>query len=382
MNDLTTAFAENVKRHRKVAGLTQKALGAMLGYTEKAVSKWESGHTIPPAEALVALAEAMQVSVDTLLDTGREPSYFLGIDGGGTKTLFALADRDGRVIRTRCLGPCNPVNLGFDNAAAVLATGIRDICRGIPCSHIALFAGIAAAEVGNNRALFEEFFKSFRFARFVCDNDIVNILAAGLGEQDGIAVIMGTGTNAFAQIRGTLYQKGGFGTLFDYGGNGYALGRDAVRAALLDECSAGAHTAITTLLQARLGARVSDCLAEFYEQDSRFLASLAPVVFEAHDAGDAVAHTILKHSTAEVARLIGALLSHFPPAAQPVKVVCVGGLTKRADILFPLIRTQLPDKHAVALSVYPHEPVLGALKKAGAPIDTTNDNGITRQTIG
>lgn len=378
MNNLRVAFAENLKHHRKKAGLTQKALGVMLGYTEKAVSKWESGATVPPAEALVALAEALQVSVDTLLDARREPTYFLGIDGGGTKTLFALADRSGTVIRTQCLGPCNPVNIGFDNAAAVLDEGIRAICRGIPCSHIALFAGIAAAEVGNNRALFEEFFKGFRFARFACDNDIANILAAGLGEEDGMAVIMGTGSNAFAQIGGTLYQKGGFGTLFDYGGNGYALGRDAVRAALLDECGAGEHTAITALLQKRLGSRATDRLSEFYEQDSRFLASLAPVVLEAYDAGDAVAHAILKASTAEVARLIGALLSHFSPAAEPVKVVCVGGLTKRADILFPLIRAQLPDRHAVTLSVYPHEPVLGALKRAGAPIDTTKDNGITR----
>lgn len=377
MKGLRAAFAKNLKHHRKKAGLTQKTLGSALGYTEKAVSKWESGNSIPPAEALVTLAELLQVSVDTLLDPQHEPTYFLGIDGGGTKTLFALADRTGTVMRTRCLGPCNPINIGFDKAADVLTEGIREICRGIPCSQISMFAGIAGAEVGSNRALFEELFKGFRFARFACGNDIVNILSAGLGAQNGMAVIMGTGSNAFAQIDSALYQKGGFGTLFDYGGNGYALGRDAIHAALHDECGAGEHTKITALVQKRLGDRATNCLSELYANDSRFIASFATVVFEAYDAGDAVARSVLKRSMAQVARLIHALLGHFSPAAYPVKVVFVGGLTKRADILFDLIREQLPNQNAVTLSVYPHEPVLGALKKAGAPVDTEADNIIT-----
>ena len=42
-NDFTELFAENLKKHRKEAGLTQAQLGAGTGYSEKAVSKWETG---------------------------------------------------------------------------------------------------------------------------------------------------------------------------------------------------------------------------------------------------------------------------------------------------------------------------------------------------
>jgi len=56
--------------------------------------------------------------------------------------------------------------------------------------------------------------------------------------------------------------------------------------------------------------------------------------------------------------------------------VCVGGLTKAFDVLKPMLEARLPKK--ACLSVYPHEPVLGALRMAGAPVDTHFSNGIKR----
>lgn len=57
---------------RKAAGLTQEQLGELAGVTRQAVSKWESGQTIPDAVTVARLCEALHVSADYVL-LGKEP---------------------------------------------------------------------------------------------------------------------------------------------------------------------------------------------------------------------------------------------------------------------------------------------------------------------
>jgi len=60
-------FGENVAKARKAKGLTQDALAEKLGVTFQAVSTWERGENFPDSEHLLALAEALDASVDGLL---------------------------------------------------------------------------------------------------------------------------------------------------------------------------------------------------------------------------------------------------------------------------------------------------------------------------
>ncbi len=60
-------FGEFVYNRRIEIGLTQEELGYKLGVTNKAVSKWETGETLPDISLLENLANVLQVSVDELL---------------------------------------------------------------------------------------------------------------------------------------------------------------------------------------------------------------------------------------------------------------------------------------------------------------------------
>ena len=60
-------IAGNILRFRKDLGLTQEALADALGITFQAVSKWETGQTLPDTSLLPKLALALHVSVDKLL---------------------------------------------------------------------------------------------------------------------------------------------------------------------------------------------------------------------------------------------------------------------------------------------------------------------------
>ena len=57
----------NISRYRKDLGLTQENLADKLGITFQAVSKWETGQTVPETMLLPKLAHALNISVDKLL---------------------------------------------------------------------------------------------------------------------------------------------------------------------------------------------------------------------------------------------------------------------------------------------------------------------------
>lgn len=62
----------NIAALRKGAGFTQAELADKLNYSDKAVSKWERGESIPDAVTLIQLAKLFGVSVDELL--GEDPA--------------------------------------------------------------------------------------------------------------------------------------------------------------------------------------------------------------------------------------------------------------------------------------------------------------------
>ena len=60
-------FGDFIYNKRKSLGLTQDELGRKLGVTNKAVSKWETGETLPDIQILEMLAGALNVTIDELL---------------------------------------------------------------------------------------------------------------------------------------------------------------------------------------------------------------------------------------------------------------------------------------------------------------------------
>ena len=69
MNDekLKTQIGANIAMYRKNAGLTQAGLAAKLNYSDKAISKWERGESIPDVITLLQLAEQFEITVNDLL---------------------------------------------------------------------------------------------------------------------------------------------------------------------------------------------------------------------------------------------------------------------------------------------------------------------------
>ena len=65
------AFGGFVQMLRKEKGFSQKDLAQKLMVSDKAVSKWETGHSLPDITLLVPLSDALDVTVTELLECKR-----------------------------------------------------------------------------------------------------------------------------------------------------------------------------------------------------------------------------------------------------------------------------------------------------------------------
>lgn len=66
-NSVEKNIADNIKALRLQAGLKQSDLGAKIAYSDKTVSKWENGSSVPDISALCAIAEVFGLMVDDLV---------------------------------------------------------------------------------------------------------------------------------------------------------------------------------------------------------------------------------------------------------------------------------------------------------------------------
>ncbi len=67
-------LSENIKTIRKAKGFSQEELAVKLNVVRQTVSKWEQGRSVPDSELLLALSEALETPVSTLLgETVTEP---------------------------------------------------------------------------------------------------------------------------------------------------------------------------------------------------------------------------------------------------------------------------------------------------------------------
>lgn len=67
MENLKNILAKNLVKLRKASNMTQSELAEKLSYSDKAVSKWERGESLPDIEILYEISKLYNVTIDELL---------------------------------------------------------------------------------------------------------------------------------------------------------------------------------------------------------------------------------------------------------------------------------------------------------------------------
>lgn len=90
LEKLKYQIGANIAAHRKQAGLTQAGLAEKLNYSDKAVSKWERGESMPDILTLIQLSELFSISVNALL---ADPNELPGNPGTLEKAMTQVSEK-------------------------------------------------------------------------------------------------------------------------------------------------------------------------------------------------------------------------------------------------------------------------------------------------
>jgi N-acetylglucosamine kinase-like BadF-type ATPase len=205
------------------------------------------------------------------------------------------------------------------------------------------------------------------------DNDLFALLRAGTDEPDAVAVVCGTGMNAVGvRADGASARFLALGAISGDWGGGQGLGSEALFHAARELDGRGPHTLLTAALEQELGAPALKVAEEMHlgEREYSDLARLAPAVFAAAEAGDAVAQALVDRTADEVLAFIRASLERLDLTTCAVPVVLGGGILQagHARLQDRIAEGLAAIAPAARLVVVSEPPIVGAalLALAGA----------------
>lgn len=302
----------------------------------------------------------------------------LGVDGGGTRTRAAIADRGGRVLGSGEAGGSNLDDVGPDALRVRLAAAVAAArqAAGQPSAPFAAAClGLAGVVSGADVAAVGAAVAPLDLApagRLLIDHDARVALAGGLDLAPGLVLIAGTGSACFAMNgAGARHLAGGWGHLLADEGGGYWLGLEALRAAARADDGRGPPTALTAEVRAALSlSALSGLMHRLYVQGlSRAeIAALAPRVLGAARAGDPVAADLVERGAQALARAAQAAAARVQLRAPDL--VLAGGVFGAGEVVLGPLRRALSDALPGARVLPAHRPpVEGACLLARALLE-------------
>jgi glucosamine kinase len=274
----------------------------------------------------------------------RSVVYFLGIDGGGSKTTCVLGDEQ-RVCGSVTVGGSNIVRRGMDQARTALQQGVRDVCREAaikPAQIVAICAGIAGAAREDVRKPVTGILAKLAPAQIEVVGDMVIAHQAALSGAPGIVVLAGTGSIAYGRHPSVgTSRAGGWGHAISDQGSGHWIGVQAV-AAVSHALDSGSYTKLSDRILKHWGVRSYDAL--IYCANTSPLpdfAGLFSVVLAAAQAGDFYAHDILARAGVELARLAEVVFHRLWKVGEEVEVALAGGVFQNSIEVRASLRREL-----------------------------------------
>lgn len=168
-----------------------------------------------------------------------QTQYYAGWDGGGTKTLCRVLYQDGTAPQPFTAGALNPNGTVAGQCEATVADLLRNMAALPGGLDACRMLCIGAAGISNpaTRVHLQNALQAGGYHGPVTfTGDQQTALYGALGGPGGIVLIAGTGSICYGQSTdGREARSGGWGSLMDDEGGGFALGRDALAAVVRAE---------------------------------------------------------------------------------------------------------------------------------------------------
>ena len=258
------------------------------------------------------------------------------MDGGGSKVDAALLARDGSVIAATRVPNVNGGGDPFGYLDGV-AAGIAEVARSAgldperrPLASLGVYCLAGADLPADDRRIVRWLSGQGFSTEDVLRNDTFAVLRAGTDRTWGVGIVCGFGTNCSGVAPdGRMYRLPAVGPISGDWGGASEVGGAALWHALRAEDGRGSRTSLRGLVPEHFGLKRPRQVMEavyFGRLPQDRLAELAPVVFRAAAAGDAVAWSIVDRQADEVVTMAGAAIRRLRMTRLDVHVVLGGGI--------------------------------------------------------
>lgn len=319
-------------------------------------------------------------------------SYFVAVDGGGSKTIAAVFSKEINLISFSRTTSSNPNEIGFDSAARVVYSAISEalIKARVSFSKCNWYS-IALAGIGREKeklAFLNNLTELLGETKIVsATTDIYASYISVFTNRVGILLTVGTGSAAVSfNEKGEEIRSGGWGASLDDEGSGYWIGLQALRAVMQSYDGRLPKTKLYDSVLSWLSLSDPLELIHWISNARREkVAAIAPIVISLAEQNDPIAQKIVENAAAELAKMVWGVWNRMESSQKySIRLAFAGGLSQnsffKATILKKLKEIEI---NFTLEEVLPH-PLVGAamiaLENLGVDLDEEKLNKL-RQIV-
>ncbi|RKP51692.1 ATPase [Cohnella endophytica] len=294
--------------------------------------------------------------------------YYLGVDGGGSKTYTLIVDEQGTVVGKGHSGNGNH-QTSYDAAKRNIRESVEMALANAELKQLDIefaYFGLAGADREIDYKILRPMIAELGFPRHAINCDTMIALRAGTDRPYGVVLICGTGTNsAGVNERGEFFQCGGFSYQYGDVGGGGSLSVEAFRSVIRSWDGRGRPTLLTDLVLTDLGYGSVQAMFDDYLDNNKVPPiGLSKLLFQAASQGDDVARQILHEQGLELGITAQAVIRRLGMQDASFDVVLAGSIITRGEgdyVRGPIehaVKQVAPGAKVAKLTV---EPVIGAV---------------------
>ena len=304
----------------------------------------------------------------------REQKYVIGVDGGGSKTIAALASLDGKILYMAKSGPSSFTKVGIKETVANITKAIEKILKKNKKGKIlSTFLALAAIEENKEMRMItiKNLLLQTRISRIfkgkvTIGSDQIGGFRTGTNKKDGMVLISGTGCAVHGWRKEKEAHASGWGWLNDEG-SAFWVGQRAYQRVFKDLDGRASKTLMTSLFFKKFKAKSAGNLKrKIYLKNNliKNVSSLAILVDEAARKEDKAAKNLLIEAGKELSLAANLAVKKLNFQQVEFPLVLVGSMFK-SKIVLDIVKKEIKKVAPKVKFIRPKlEPVVGAVKLA------------------
>lgn len=300
--------------------------------------------------------------------------YFLGIDGGASKTEVWCADENGSIVGKGLSGPTNLSSANYVDAQKNLQEAVNFAIENLaePRFFEKAVLGLSGFDTPEEqqlaRDIFTPVFSEINLGSWTIVNDSLIALISGMQSQNGIVLISGTGSNCMGKNQeGQVAHVGGMDFLLSDEGSGYDIGRKILRHAVRSFDGRDVKTVLEEkVCQHFQISSINQLKSKIYNPmiSKKDVALLASLALDAIKEGDETSSRIVTEAVSDMFNMVSTVMNKLGLSDKNFDLVLVGGLIAREEIHTSLVNKIREVNQQVNIVLPENPPVFGAIKMA------------------